>query len=114
MIANELRRDAKAFRENAVYDSDGNGIRLIGNAERMEAGAKAIEALESALVKMRREAVLLLNNSEGCAANHYGSDCQHLGMPQWLIDSRRNIEQAYRDAEDALLRTQPTPENTHD
>jgi ABC-type nitrate/sulfonate/bicarbonate transport system substrate-binding protein len=49
--AEELRLDAKAFRENMVYDSDGDPIRLIANAERMERGADTITDLLAALKK---------------------------------------------------------------
>lgn len=45
IAANDLRLDAQAFRENTVYDGDGDPIRLIANAERMEAGADAIDTL---------------------------------------------------------------------
>lgn len=41
-LAMELELDAKAFRENTVYTADGDPIRLIKNAERMEAAAKAL------------------------------------------------------------------------
>jgi hypothetical protein len=44
-IAKELRLDAQAFRENVVYTQDGEPVRLIANAARMEQGAYTIEAL---------------------------------------------------------------------
>ena len=44
-IAQEMRLDAKAFRENTVYDSGGDPIRLTANAERMEAAADLIAYL---------------------------------------------------------------------
>lgn len=55
-LVKEARLDADAFRENTVYNADGDAIRLIANAERLEqyadtieAQATRIEALESAL-----------------------------------------------------------------
>ena len=44
-LVKECRLDAKAFRENTVYDSDGDPIRLIANAERLDQYADCIEAL---------------------------------------------------------------------
>ena len=41
----EARLDAKAFRENTVYDSEGDPIRLIANADRLDQYAARIEAL---------------------------------------------------------------------
>lgn len=52
--------------------------------------AKLRIATESAET-LRKEAALLLQNSEGCAQNHYGHDCNLYGMPQWLADSRERI-----------------------
>lgn len=49
-----------------------------------------VEALESAV----HEASLLLQNSEGCAANHYGGDHEAFGMPGWLTDCRDRIAAA--------------------
>lgn len=58
--AHELRLDAKAFRENTVYDSEGEPLRLLANADRMDAGAAAIEALEAdnAALKAKNEALV--------------------------------------------------------
>ena len=49
-LVKECRLDAKAFRENTVYDSDGDPIRLIANAERLDHYADRIERLEAALL----------------------------------------------------------------
>lgn len=55
-LVGEARLDADAFRKNTVYNADGDAIRLIANAERLEqyadtieAQATRIEALEAAL-----------------------------------------------------------------
>lgn len=48
-LVEECRLDAKAFRENTVYDSDGDPIRLIANADRLDQYADRIEAFEAAL-----------------------------------------------------------------
>ena len=50
------------------------------------------EQLRDALERLRKEAVLLLQNSEGCAVNHYGEDFALYGMPGWLIDARIAVE----------------------
>lgn len=59
-LAGEARLDADAFRENTVYNGDGDAIRLIANAERLEqyaetmdAQASRIEALEAELAKAK-------------------------------------------------------------
>lgn len=46
-LASEARLDAKAFRENTVYDSGGDPIRLIANANRLDQYAYRIEVLEA-------------------------------------------------------------------
>ena len=56
-IENEMRLDAKAFRENTVYDGDGDPIRLIANAERMEQAADTIATLRKQLENARSEAL---------------------------------------------------------
>ena len=55
-LVNEARLDAKAFRENRVYDSDGDTVWLGANADRLEQYADAlttlsarVETLEAAL-----------------------------------------------------------------
>lgn len=52
-LVKECRLDAKAFRENTVYDSDGDPIRLIANAERLDQYADCIEALEAENERLR-------------------------------------------------------------
>lgn len=42
-----LRSSAKAFRENTVYDSDGDAIRLIVQADESDEAADRIEQLEA-------------------------------------------------------------------
>lgn len=59
-LAKEARLDADAFRENTVYNGDGDAIRLIANAERLEQYADTIEALQArveALEAALRDAV---------------------------------------------------------
>ena len=51
-------------------------------------------ALAQAAEALRKEAFLLLQNSEGCARSHYGHDSELFGMPGWLADSRARIEDA--------------------
>ena len=52
-LVEECRLDAKAFRENTVYDSDGDPIRLIANADRLDQYADRIEALEAENERLR-------------------------------------------------------------
>ena len=52
-LANEARLDAKAFRENTVYGSEGDPIRLIANANRLDQYADRIEALEAENARLR-------------------------------------------------------------
>lgn len=54
-LAAEARLDAKAFRENTVYDSEGDPIRLIANADRLDAYADALERAEQALTERDAE-----------------------------------------------------------
>lgn len=44
-IVEELRLDAKAFRENTVYTADGDAVRLGANADRLDEAANEIERL---------------------------------------------------------------------
>ena len=65
-LVEECRLDAKAFRENTVYDSDGDPIRLIANADRLDQYADRIEHLEQAL----REIIDFGDGDTG-----YGNSC---------------------------------------
>lgn len=56
--------------------------------------APALDGVRVAAETLRKEAFLLLQNSEGCALNHYGHDAELFGMPGWLVDSRARIEAA--------------------
>lgn len=53
-LVKECRLDAKAFRENTVYDSDGDPIRLIANAERLDQYADRIKTLEAENERLRK------------------------------------------------------------
>lgn len=56
--------------------------------------AKKVDSLVAALADLRKSAALLLQNSIGCAANHYGDDYQIHGLPGWLADCEASIEAA--------------------
>lgn len=56
--------------------------------------AKRIAVLEKAMEALRKTAVLLLQNAQGCAVNHYGGDFEMHGLPGWLCDARTEIEAA--------------------
>lgn len=51
----ECRLDAKAFRENNTYDSDGNPIRLIAVADRLDTYANWIAATDAENQRLRAE-----------------------------------------------------------
>ena len=52
-LVEECRLDAKAFRENTVYDSDGDPIRLIANADRLDQYADLIETQAREIERLR-------------------------------------------------------------
>lgn len=72
-LANEARLDAKAFRENTVYDSDGNSIRLIANADRLDQYADRIEALEAENARLREANYRTFTDGMEAAAQICGS-----------------------------------------
>lgn len=45
--------------------------------------------------KARTSALLAIQNSEGCAASHYGHDHEQHGMPGWLKDCRADVERFF-------------------
>lgn len=57
--------------------------------------ATDVAALVEAAKVLRNDAVMLLNNAEGCAVSHYGFDAETRGMPQWLTDCRTRIVDAF-------------------
>ncbi len=52
-LANEARLDAKAFRENTVYTGDGDPIRLVANADRLDQYSDTIAALVAEVRRLR-------------------------------------------------------------
>jgi hypothetical protein len=44
--------------------------------------------------KLLRTAQLLQQNSEGCAVNHHGLDFEQQGLPGWLADTQKAIDEA--------------------
>ena len=53
-LEKEARLDAKAFRENAVYDSEGDPVRLTVTADRIDRYADAIATLRAEIVSLRQ------------------------------------------------------------
>ena len=53
-----------------------------------------VERYERALTRLGLNAALLLENAKGCAVNHYGHDIELNGMPGWLADCEREINDA--------------------
>ncbi|RJO66941.1 MAG: hypothetical protein C4523_10630 [Myxococcales bacterium] len=71
------------------------------------AATRLSEGELAALDRLRLAARVLLQNSEGCALEHYGHDYGLLGMPGWLADCERDIKQA--EAVLSHLRAQRSP-----
>jgi hypothetical protein len=65
---------------------------VVGNIS--ESNIKRIAALETAMERLIKTTVLLKQNSEGCAVNHYGDDYATHGMPAWLADCESEIKAA--------------------
>jgi hypothetical protein len=76
----------------------------IGAAELASERAIRAEALSAAppqealnpdvFRRLLRTAQLLQQNSEGCAVNHHGLDFEQQGLPGWLADTQRAIDEA--------------------
>jgi DNA-binding MarR family transcriptional regulator len=82
-----------------------NKVRAIEVIRRSgQIGVASTDAALSILRELRLTARILLQNSEGCAANHYGSDHELFGMPGWLRDS----EAVIKKAEAFLAKSDPT------
>lgn len=56
-LVERLRSSAKAFRENTVYDSEGDPIRLIVQADEDDEAATALESLVSTNADLERQLV---------------------------------------------------------
>lgn len=78
--------------------ADGELPDIYAACRKANARATAAEAREAllreALTRLRKSAVLLQQNAEGCAVNHYGEDFGLYGMPGWLRDTAADIEAA--------------------
>lgn len=72
-LVEEARLDAKAFRENTVYDSGGNPIRLTATADRLDAYATALATAQTEAAELR--AAILAKH------NHRCTYCQTSEMP---------------------------------
>lgn len=92
-LANEARLDAKAFRKNTVYDSEGDPIRLIANADRLDQYADRIEALEAEVKRLQEELRLIKRGEWFYLAGDMSSDrCRFSPYEvideDWLYDNR--------------------------
>ena len=61
------------------------------DAELIVALRSRVEELTKALEKSLKIGRLLLQNSIGCAVNHYGSDREIHGLPGWLADTEKHL-----------------------
>jgi hypothetical protein len=75
-LVTEARLDAKAFRENTVYDSDGQAIRLGANADRLDKYANRIEALEAELAHVTEDRDLWKYSEATCNAQYDKLDAE--------------------------------------
>jgi hypothetical protein len=64
-----------------------------GSGQLLKAAAE-IERLRAALAALLVSSKMLLENSHGCAINHYGEDYSIHGCPGWLSDCQRDVEAA--------------------
>ena len=108
-LVKECRLDAKAFRENTVYDSDGDPIRLIANAERLDQYADRIEALEAEVKRLRldveaQEALQVSAYHAGLRAGwNFGVSDDNAGMQAAMANTDHIKElRRIRDARAAL------------
>lgn len=76
-LVEECRLDAKAFRENTVYDSDGDPIRLIANADRLDQYAARIEALEAENERLR-EALARISNLSPAVTHGWAEEARQI------------------------------------
>jgi len=60
-------------------------------ADEIAALRSRVEELTKALEKSLKAGRLLLQNSIGCAVNHYGSDREIHGLPGWLADTEKHL-----------------------
>ena len=96
-LADDLEKDAKAFRENTVYTADGDPIRLGANADRIEAAAKALRTPSPAPVAVGGDvverAVIVCPQCDGEGSYADGldeaacsTDCTRCGSNGWIVD----------------------------
>lgn len=96
-----LRDFAVADLDEGAADAVTVGMVYQQEAERV--WLPRLEAIALAAKTLRTEALLHLNNSIGCALDHYGVDPAEQGLPQWIADSQQRIKEAC----DALGATPP-------
>jgi hypothetical protein len=89
-------------KENRGYDLkhaevlvDGEGAATCVLWGKLKAPALPSGSLREALEKLLLTSRVLLQNAEGCAANHYGADMETHGPPGWLADCANDIESAH-------------------
>lgn len=61
-LVERLRSSAKAFREHSVYDSEGDEVRLIAQAEECDEAASEIERLREVLEPLANLAGVNMND----------------------------------------------------
>lgn len=88
---------------NHILAANGNTVCFMawsGDPENNDPHEKAARLIATApdmlaaLIDLRKTAALLQQNAEGCAVNHYGSDIELNGLPGWLADTQKSIQNA--------------------
>lgn len=97
-----LRSELEKAREDTARTARNRDM-WMGQCQRQ---AEALTELRIAAVAVRLTARVLLQNAEGCAANHYGEDMSIHGPPGWIADS----EDAIVKLELVLASSPPAPE----
>lgn len=84
-----------------------NALLIVEAVNALPALLDTIERQRELLKRVRTSMALLQQNSEGCAANHYGGDHQMFGMPGWLIDTRADRDALTASVAHLLKEQQP-------
>ena len=69
-MAEEASLDAKAFRENTVYTSDGNPVRLGANADRLDTYVDLLREMAERLAQLEAELKTVLDREAATIARH--------------------------------------------
>ncbi len=100
LIAEQISSSATIMQERdklrGEYEASVTGYEAACDilTEARDAALSRVRELEEGLTRLITSASLLQQNSEGCATNHHGHDCEIHGLPGWLRDTQIDIESA--------------------